>query len=83
MVDPTDEGVSVSPDCYINFWLRKEGYQILISGIIWSHLYVKKKKERYKWTYLENRNRLTDMKNKLMVAKGEGVGGRDRWVWGE
>ena len=24
----------------------------------------------YKWTYLQNRNRLTDIENKLMVTKG-------------
>ena len=26
--------------------------------------------KRYKWTYLQNRNRLTDVENKLMVNKG-------------
>ena len=26
----------------------------------------------YKWAYLQNRKRLTDMENKFMVAKGEG-----------
>ena len=31
------------------------------------------KKKRYKWTYLQNRNRPTDIdrENKLMVTKGE------------
>ena len=28
-------------------------------------------KKRYKWTYLQNRNRLTDIENKLMATKGE------------
>ena len=33
-------------------------------------------KKWYKWTYLQNRNRLTDFKNKLMVTEGErGWGG--------
>ena len=32
-------------------------------------------KECYKWTYLQNRNRLTDFENKLMITKGE--------TWGE
>ena len=27
--------------------------------------------KKYKWTYLQNRNRPTDIKNKLMVTKGE------------
>ena len=29
-------------------------------------------KKWYKWTYLQNRNRLADIENKLMVTKGEG-----------
>ena len=37
------------------------------------------KKKRYKWTYLQNRNRPTDIdrENKLMVTKGERQG-RDK-----
>ena len=35
-----------------------------------------KKKKWYQWTYLENRDRLTDFENKLMVKKGE------RWQGG-
>ena len=38
---------------------------------------LKKKRKRYKWTYLQNRNRLTDLENELMVTRGE------RWVAGE
>ena len=26
----------------------------------------------YRWTYLQNRSRLTDIENKVMVTKGEG-----------
>ena len=38
-------------------------------------------KKWYKGTYLQNRNRVTDVENKLMVTKGEG-GGRDKlWDW--
>ena len=38
-------------------------------------------KKWYKWTYLQNRNRLTGIENKLMVTKGE-RGGRDKLgVW--
>ena len=29
-------------------------------------------KKWYKWTYLQNRNRVTDVENKLMVTGGEG-----------
>ena len=40
-------------------------------NIIWSHLYVAFKKTQYKWSYLQNSNRLTDFENKLMVTKGD------------
>ena len=29
------------------------------------------KKKWHKWTYLQNRNRLTDLENKCMVTKGQ------------
>ena len=29
-------------------------------------------KKWYKWTYLQSRNRLIDIKNKLILTKGEG-----------
>ena len=32
-------------------------------------------KRKYKWIYLQNRNRLTDIENKLTVTKGERKGG--------
>ena len=32
-------------------------------------------KKGYKWTYLQNRNRVTDVENKLMVTRGKGGGG--------
>ena len=35
------------------------------------------KKKWYKWTYLQNRNRVTYVQNKLMVTKGE-KGERDK-----
>ena len=28
-------------------------------------------KKRYEWIYLQNRNRVTDVENKMMVTKGE------------
>ena len=40
-------------------------------------LILKKEKKRNKWTYLQNRNILTDIENRLTVTKGEmwvGVG---------
>ena len=36
----------------------------------------------HKWTYLWNRNRLTDIENRLVVAKGEGVGRGMEWEFG-
>ena len=42
------------------------------TNIIWYHLQVESKNIYiYKWTYLQNRNRLTDIENKLMVTKEE------------
>ena len=38
--------------------------------ITWYFLYVDSKEKRYKWTYLQNRSRGTDVENKLMVTKG-------------
>ena len=34
-----------------------------------------------KWTYLQNRNRPTDIENKLMVTKGERGEGDKLGVW--
>ena len=34
--------------------------------------------KRYKWTYLQNRKRLTGIENKHIVTKGERVWGRDK-----
>ena len=42
--------------------------------LVWHCLYVKSKKKLYKWTYSQNRNRLTDLENELTSAKGEGRG---------
>ena len=39
-------------------------------------LYAESKQKWYKGTYLQNRNRLTDLEGELMVA-GEKDGGRD------
>ena len=36
------------------------------------------KKKRYKWTYLQNRNRVTEVENKLMVLPREERRGRDK-----
>ena len=52
--------------------------------ISWHPLYAESKKNWYKWTYLQNRNRLTDLENEFMVTRGYSVGvaGRDRLgVW--
>ena len=39
-------------------------------------------KIRYKSTYLGNKNRLTDLENRLVVAKWEGGRGRKEWEFG-
>jgi len=38
---------------------------------IWYHLHMESKKKLYKWAYLQNRNILTDIENKLMITKEE------------
>ena len=43
------------------------------TNTIWYHLYGESK-IWYKWTYLQNRNRFTDIDHKLAVAKGEAKG---------
>ena len=44
----------------------------------WYHLYVEYKIWD-KWTYLQNRDRLMDINNRLVVAKGEGAGEGMDW----
>ena len=44
--------------------------------IWWHPLYVAPKKKSYKWTYLQNRDRLTDIQNELKVALGGKWGGQ-------
>ena len=45
-------------------------------NIVWHLFHGESKKKWYKWTYLQNRNRLADFKNDLIVA-GDKNGGRD------
>ena len=44
--------------------LEKDKYH-MVSPIMWNL-----KKNAYKWTYLQNRSRVTDVENKLMVNRG-------------
>ena len=46
---------------------EKDKYRMVIT-------YMWNLKKWYKWTYLQNRNRVTDVENKLIVAKGERSG---------
>lgn len=36
-------------------------------------------KKCYKWTYVQNRNRVTDIENKLVATKGESGRGGKNW----
>ena len=49
--------------------------------VSWHHLYVESK-IWHKWTYLQCRNRFTDLENRLVVASGEGVSGGMEWEVG-
>ena len=57
-------------DCHIQ-WGKPDKYHILllINGVL---------KKRYNLSYIQNRNRHTGIKNKLMVTKGKGVGYKRR-----
>jgi len=50
-------------------------------NVIWCHLHVESMKW-YKWTYLQNKNRLTDIENKVIVTKGEKGFGRNKLEFG-
>ena len=41
--------------------------------------YIHKLKNIYKWTYLQNRNKLTDIENKRIVTKGDERDKREAW----
>ena len=43
--------------------------------------YIWNLKKVYKWTYLQNRNRPTDIENKFMVTKSESMGRDKLGVW--
>ena len=51
------------------------------TNAIWYHLHVESK-TWHKWNYLWNKNRPTDIENRLTVAKGERVGKNGLRVWG-
>jgi len=49
--------------------------------IIWYHLYVESKRW-HKSTYLWNKNKLTDIENRFVIAKGAGSGEEKDWKFG-
>ena len=57
---------------YHTKWSQKQ------KDTIWHHLYLEYK-TGHKWTYLWNRNRLTDIENRLVVSKGESGRGKKDW----
>ena len=58
-------------------WIESERNR----NIIWYHLYEQLKKKWYKLTYLQNRNRLTDLENEFTDTRGKnGEEGKLR-VW--
>ena len=58
--------------CYMKKHATKE------TNTVWCHWYVKSI-IRYKWTYQQNRNRLKDIEDRLVVIKGKGHGGGMDW----
>ena len=57
---------------YHTKWSQKE------TNTIWYHLHVESK-TWHNWSYLQNRKRLTDIENRLVVATGEGGGRGMNW----
>ena len=57
----------------INKWVAVSSK--IMTKTIWYHLYMESK-IWHKWTHVQNRNRLTDTQNRLVVAKGERGWGR-------
>ena len=60
-------------------WTRRVSYWVKSvrqrrRSITWHPLCVESKEKWYKWSYLQNRNRLTDLEKKLMVARGKDQG---------
>ena len=56
------------------FNMKGPGDCLTERNIIWHPLYVESNKKWYKWTYLQNRNRLIDLEKELMAARREGCG---------
>ena len=58
-------------DCHTE-WSKAEREGEALYDIPCNPLYEESKKKLYKWTYLQNRNRLIDLENEFMVAGGKG-----------
>ena len=76
----TGTGIPVASSTQRNSFLRhlpdthRDGIQKLgRRDIIWHPLPVESEKKWYKWTYLQNRKRLTDLENELIVAGPGGI----------
>lgn len=50
--------------------------------LMMSHIWTQKEKQTDEWMYIQNRNRLTDIENKLVVTRGESEAEEDKLgVW--
>ena len=54
------------PGDYHTKWSKSDRGRQISYDIAYMH----NLKKRYKWTYLQNRNRQTDLENKFMVMRG-------------
>ena len=59
------------PRDFYTKWSESERERLSQKEILHGIVYMWHLKKWYKWTYLQNRNRLTDIENKLMVTKEE------------
>ena len=64
--------ISHSPRCWFTFSSRESDTERQIS---WDITYMWNLEKGYKWTYLQNTSKVTDVENKLMATRGWGGGG--------
>ena len=62
-----------------SFIYLKETYESDRERSIWYCLYVESKKNVTNELYVQNRNRVTDVENKLIATKGESGKGGKNW----
>ena len=75
--NPTYSSMDGPRDCPIEWSKSDRGRQVSQDTAYKWNL-----KKKYRWSYLQSRNRVTDVENKLTVTRGESWWGRDQLgIW--